>query len=135
MKYLLDTNICIYLLNGRQPEALRIARRFDVSACALSVITEFELEVGFRKGRRNPEYRALLTHFISPLQVVSFEREDAGVAADIRAALEGAGAMIGPYDLLIAAQALARKLILVTNNEREFKRVPGLKVENWTHHK
>ena len=131
MKFLLDTNICIYLLKGRAPEAVQIAQRFNTMDCALSVMTEFELEYGCRKSQRNASYRALLSGFLGSLQILPFERDDALAAAGQRAALEAIGQTIGPYDLLIAAQALSRGLTLVTNNEREFRRIKGLRVENW----
>ena len=131
MSFLLDTNICIYLLNDRRPEALEIARRFVAAECMLSVMTEFELEVGRIKSQRGPRYEVTLARFLTSLTVLPLTREDARLAARQRADLEAKGTPIGPYDLLIAAQALNRDLTVVTNNETEFRRVPGLKLENW----
>ncbi|MCX7061612.1 MAG: type II toxin-antitoxin system VapC family toxin [Gammaproteobacteria bacterium] len=131
MSFLLDTNICIYLLNDRRPEAIEIARRFVAADCMLSVMTELELEVGRIKSQRGPRYEATLAHFLGSLTVLPLTREDARRAAGLRAVLETKGTPIGPYDLLIAAQALSRDLTVVTNNETEFRRVPGLKLENW----
>lgn len=131
MSFLLDTNICIYLLNDRRPESVEIARRFAASDCLLSVMTEFELEVGRIKSQRGPRYEATLDRFLAALTVLPLTRDDARLAARQRAYLEAKGTPIGPYDLLIAAQALNRDLTVVTNNETEFRRVPGLKLENW----
>ncbi len=132
MRFLLDTNICIYLLKGREPESIEIARRFDANDCAISAMTAFELEYGCRKAQRNARYRAQLDAFLAALLTLPFEQSDVVAAAETRTALERAGRPIGPYDLLIAAHALSRDLTLVTNNEREFRRVKGLQVENWT---
>ena len=131
MSFLLDTNICIYLLNDRRPEALEIARRFVAADCMLSVMTELELEVGRIKSQRGPRYEVTLARFLASLTVMALTRDDARLAARLRASLETKGTPIGPYDLLIAAQALNRDLTIVTNNETEFRRVPGLKLENW----
>ncbi len=131
MSYLLDTNICIYLLNDRRPESIEIARRFSVADCILSVMTELELEVGRIKSQRGIRYESTLARFLASLTVLPLTRQDARIAAQQRAYLERKGTPIGPYDLLIAAQALSRGLTIVTNNETEFRRVPGLKLENW----
>jgi len=131
VSYLLDTNICIYLLNDRRPEAIEIARRFSVADCIVSVMTELELEVGRIKSQRGIRHESTLARFLASLTVLPLTREDARIAAQQRAYLERKGTPIGPYDLLIAAQALSRGLTIVTNNETEFRRVPGLKLENW----
>ncbi len=131
MKYLLDTDICIYLINHR-PEGLR--RRFNrhpSGDIAISTVTVYELQYGIHRSRAIERNRAALELFLSPLTVLDFNREDAEACGRLRAGLESGGRIIGPYDLQIAAQALTRKLRLVTNNQREFSRVPGLRVENW----
>lgn len=131
MKYLLDTNICIYALkqHSRVVERLLAHSRSDV---AVSVITEAELRTGAAKSASPEKTRRLLENFLRPLSVVDFVSQDAAAYAGVRAKLERAGKPIGPLDTLIAAQAVARKLVLVSNNEREFRRVAGLKVENWS---
>jgi len=130
MKFLLDTNICIYALkrNQRVLERLLAHSRSDV---AISVITEAELRTGAAKSASAAKTLRLLENFLRPLGIVEFVSDDAAAYAAVRAKLERAGTPIGPLDMLIAAQAVARKLILVSNNEREFGRVAGLRIENW----
>lgn len=131
MRYLLDTNICIYALKNRPPEVLarlRAVRRTDVT---LSVITVLELRQGAEKSQRSAATHATLDNFLSPLQILPFDEAAALAAARIRAHLERQGRPIGDLDSLIAAHALSQDLVLVTNNLREFERVPGLQCENW----
>ncbi|MFT3710870.1 MAG: type II toxin-antitoxin system VapC family toxin [Archangium sp.] len=130
MKYLLDTNICIYIINESPPGVLDRFRRHDIGDVAVSSVTVAELAYGIEKTGSKRNERAL-RQFLIPLEVIDFAADDALVAASIRVALEKKGAPIGPYDMLIAAHAKARGLTLVTNNEREFTRVPGLHVQNW----
>lgn len=131
MRFLLDTNICIYALKQHQA-VLRRLLSHSRSDIALSVITEAELRTGAVKSDAPIKTLRLLENFLRPLEIVEFTSEDAGVYAGVRAKLERAGTPIGPLDTLIAAQAVARRLVLVSNNEREFGRVAGLRVENWT---
>ena len=130
MRFLLDTNICIYALKQNQVVLTRLLaeRPIDVG---LSVITEAELRTGAAKSASSARTTRLLEHFLRPLAVLEFTSDDALAYAAIRARLEHAGTPIGPLDTLIAAQAVARKLTLVSSNEREFKRVAGLRLENW----
>lgn len=131
----LDTNAVIAILN---PDANRVRDRFDGrlrlgGGVAISVIVLFELRFGIAKSALRSENAGRLNEFLElPIEVLPFEIEDAGEAGDIRATLERAGQPIGPYDILIAAQARRRGAILVTANEREFARVPGLTVEDWS---
>lgn len=131
MKFLLDTNICIYALKQHPIvlENLLSQRRDDV---AVSVITEGELRTGAAKSAAAAKTLRLVENFLRPLTIVEFDSADAAAYAGVRAKLERAGTPIGPLDTLIAAQAVGRKLVLVSNNEREFGRVAGLRVENWT---
>ena len=131
MKYLLDTDICIYALkqNERVLEKLLAHRRSEV---AVSVITEAELRAGAAKSTSASKTLRLVENFLRPLTRIDFLSEDAVAYAGVRAKLERAGTPIGPYDTLLAAQAVARKLVMVSNNEREFSRVAGLRVENWS---
>ena len=134
MTYLLDTNACIALINGR-PEAVR--RRFArVSAgedvIATSSVVLFELWYGVAKSQRLKANAERIATFLSgPLEVMDFTAEDAEQAGRIRATLEGLGKPIGAYDLLIAGQALHHKATLVTSNSSEFKRVRGLRQQDW----
>jgi tRNA(fMet)-specific endonuclease VapC len=131
VKVLLDTDTCIYALKGNATvlEKLISRSRSDV---AVSVITEAELRTGAAKSSSPVKTSRLLENFLRPLAVVEFTSADAATYAQLRAKLERAGTPIGPLDTLIGAQAVSRKLVLVTNNEREFGRVPGLRLENWS---
>jgi tRNA(fMet)-specific endonuclease VapC len=131
MKFLLDTDTCIYALKQREGviEHLLAQSREDV---AVSVITEAELRTGAGKSSSSVKTLRLVENFLKPLTIVEFTSDDAATYARIRTRLERAGTPIGPLDTLIAAQAVGRKLTLVTNNEREFRRVSELTVENWT---
>lgn len=131
MTYLLDTNICIYALKNRPPEVLERLEAVGRGAVALSVITVLELRQGAEKSQRVAENHSRLDFFLSPIKILPFDEEAAVVAARIRAHLERRGTPIGDLDTLIAAHAIARDLILVTNNLQEFERVPGLKTDNW----
>jgi tRNA(fMet)-specific endonuclease VapC len=130
MKFLLDTNICIYALK-QHPGVLAKLLAQSRADVALSVITEAELRTGAAKSTSAAKTLRLLENFLRPLRIVDFVSDDAVAYASVRARLERAGTPIGPLDTLIAAQAVARKLVLVSNNEREFRRVSGLRVENW----
>jgi tRNA(fMet)-specific endonuclease VapC len=130
MKYLLDTDTCIFAMKQNRVviERLLSTSRQDV---AISALTEGELRTGAAKSSSPAKTASRVESFLDPLTVIEFASADAIAYAQVRARLERAGTPIGPLDTLIAAQALARKLILVTNNEREFRRVFGLHIENW----
>ena len=131
MRFLLDTDTCIYALkqNRRVLERLLSTSREQV---AVSVITEAELRTGAAKSSSPIKTLHLIENFLSPITLVEFTSEDAVAYASVRSKLERAGRLIGPLDTLIASQAIARKLTLVSKNEREFRRVPGLNIENWS---
>jgi len=134
VKYLLDTNACIALINDRTPAVrTRLQKALAADATILvSSIVAFELWYGVAKSAR-PESNARLveTFFAGPMSLLAFEPEDAKVAGRVRAGLEAAGRPIGAYDLLIAGQALRHQLTLITANVREFGRVKGLEWEDW----
>ena len=130
MKYLLDTNICIYLINERPKKVLTHFKRHSLRDIGISSITVSELAFGVAKSASSKN-SAALEAFLLPLNVVDYDAVAAMIYGDIRASLEKQGKTIGPLDMLIAASALSRQLILVTNNEKEFRRVSKLKVENW----
>ena len=130
MKYLLDTNICIYLINNRPKKVLAHFKRHSLEDIGISSITASELAFGVAKSASSKN-SAALEAFLLPLNVVDYDAGAAMIYGDIRAKLEKQGKTIGPLDMLIAASALSRQLILVTNNEKEFRRISKLKVENW----
>ena len=131
MKYLLDTNICIYLIKHRPPSVRKHFERLAPGDVGISSITLAELEYGVQKSRFPEKNHSALTQFVLPLEVPAFDAEAALAYGQVRADLETRGVPIGALDLLIAAQALALGVVLVTNNTREFRRVRGLRVENW----
>ena len=131
MNVMLDTNICIYLIKQAPPALIERFEAFPVGDIGISVITLAELEYGASKSTHPRRNREALGQFIAPLEVAMFDRQAAVVYGRIRAVLEKKGRPIGAMDLLIAAQGLSLGVRLVTNNEREFRRVPGLRVENW----
>jgi tRNA(fMet)-specific endonuclease VapC len=129
--YLLDTDICIEMIRGKSSVLLAHLRRRKVGSVAISSITLAELQYGVAKSRDPEQNLIALVHFVAPLEVLPFDERAAAGYGKLRADLERSGQPIGPLDTLIAAHALAAKLTLVTNNQREFSRVPGLHVENW----
>ena len=130
MKYLLDTNICITLINERPKKVLANFKRHSLGDIGISSITVSELAFGVAKSG-STKNSAALEAFLLPLNVVDYDAAAAMIYGSIRATLEKQGKTIGPLDMLIAASALSRQLILVTNNEKEFRRFSKLKVENW----
>ena len=132
MHFLLDTNICIYLIKNRPPGVPAKFKQHPPSEVAISTITLFELEYGAEKSNRKQQSQKALKKFLSPLDIVDLDRAAANEAAVIRAQLEKKGTPIGPYDILIAGLARSRSMTLVTNNTKEFSRVDGLLLENWT---
>ena len=125
-----DTNICIYAIKQRPPEVLAALRAQEVAGLGLSSVTVAELAFGVAKSGSARNQRAL-EQFLEPLEIADFDRSAALVYGRLRAALEAAGTPIGPLDTQIAAHALALGVILVSNNQREFARVPGLRLEDW----
>jgi len=131
VKVMLDTNICIYLIKQRPQSLLDRFRSFPVGDIGISVITLAELQYGASKSSRPKQNREALEQFLSPLEVAALDRRATVAYGTVRAALEKKGRPIGAMDLLIAAHALSLRVRLVTNDEREFRHVPGLRVENW----
>jgi len=130
MRFMLDTDICIYAIKQRPPEVLAALRAQEVAGLGLSSVTVAELAFGVAKSGSARNQRAL-EQFLEPLEIADFDRSAALVYGRLRAALEAAGTPIGPLDTQIAAHALALGVILVSNNQREFARVPGLRLEDW----
>jgi tRNA(fMet)-specific endonuclease VapC len=134
LKYLLDTNACIAVINGRSA-AVRARLKWEINHNAtigVPSVALFELAYGVAKGVNLEGNRRRLADFLaSGVELIDFGVDDARAAGDVRVMLERTGRPIGPYDILIAGQALARDLILVTANQREFGRVKGLRWEDW----
>lgn len=131
MHYMLDTNICIELIRGRGKHVLAHIKKQGVGDIGLSIITYAELEHGVWKSARPEQNLIALNLFCAPLELVPFDTDAASAYGKLRAQLEKAGKVIGPMDMLIAAHALSLGCTLITNNEREFRRVKGLPVESW----
>jgi len=131
MRYLLDTNTCIYIIK-RSPEQVMLRfKRLRVGDVGVSAITVCELQFGVSNSSQPERNQRALTEFLGPLEILDFPVAASVVYGDIRTRLQRAGTPIGSYDLLLAAHALQRELTLVTNNVREFLRVPDLRTENW----
>ena len=136
MRYMLDTDTCIYLMAGRDPQKQQnILAKLELldqgESVYLSSIVVSELSYGAQKGRWKKTNMALLEQFLLDFKIVAFDEHAAHCCGTIRAALEKKGKPIGPMDTLIAAHAVSLDMTLATHNVREFNRVSGLKVENW----
>ena len=132
MKLLLDTNICIYIIKQQPAAVLQRFLEYEVGDIGISSITLAELRYGVAKSSHQEKNAKALDEFIITLEIVPFDEAAAHLYGEIRAALERAGTPIGAMDLLIAAHALALEIPLVTNNTREFVRIPELTIINWT---
>ena len=130
--HLLDTNAVIALLTGRSPRLIDKVTSSPVGSLALPAIVVHELYFGAYRSARIEHNLETLRLLITDIPVLDFDTQDAIVSGEIRARLANSGRPIGPYDVLIAGQAKARRLTLVTNNVGEFERVEGLPVEDWT---
>jgi tRNA(fMet)-specific endonuclease VapC len=131
MKYILDTNICVYIIKKKPISVLHRLSKIKINDAGISSITLCELEYGVEKSSNPDRNRVALIEFASLLEIYDYDASAAREYGIIRADLERRGKIIGAMDMLIAAQAKSLNLILVTNNEKEFKRIPGLKIENW----
>lgn len=131
MKYLLDTNVCVDFLNRRYPSVTERIRISSPEDLCLSSVVVAELRYEADRSERRGENHERLDVLTAEIQCLDFDLAAARVYGSIRAALEAEGAPIGPYDMMIAAHALSQGLILVTDNEREFRRISELEVENW----
>jgi len=130
MRYMLDTDICIYAINERPAPVLQALRDHEAGGLGVSSVTAAELFYGVARTGSQRNLRAL-RQFLAPLDVAPFDHIAAEVCGSLRTWLAAQGTPIGPYDTQIAAHAHALGVTLVTNNTREFSRVPGLLVENW----
>ena len=132
MKYMLDTNICIYTIKHKPPEVIKAFLCHEPDDMCISSITYGELMHGVVKSQAVERNRAAITLFLSAISILPFDSDAAEEYGAVRADLERKGTPIGPMDMLIAGHARSRGLILVTNNTREFFRVNELEVEDWT---
>jgi tRNA(fMet)-specific endonuclease VapC len=130
MRFMLDTDICIYVIKRRPEAVLNALLQHEAAGVGLSIVTVCELAYGAAKSG-SARNQAALRQFLEPLEVAVFDPAAAMAYARVRSHLEAAGTPIGPLDTLIAAHALALGVTLVSNNLREFERVPGLKLANW----
>lgn len=130
MRFLLDTNTCIYIINRKPPAVIERFRQLALGDVGVSSITAAELAFGVAKSG-SARNRTALEKFLAPLEILPFGLDAVWAYGEVRSALERAGTPIGALDTLIAAHALAGRVTLVTNNLREFDRVAGLRCENW----
>ncbi len=131
MRYLLDTNICIYMIKRQPPRVIERLREQQVGDVGISSITVAELLYGVEKSQRHEQNRAALESFLLPLLVAEFDTRAAAAYGAARATLERNGTPIGSLDTLIAGHALGLDATLVTHNTAKFRRVPGLRIEDW----
>jgi|WetSurMetagenome_2_1015567.scaffolds.fasta_scaffold478140_2 tRNA(fMet)-specific endonuclease VapC len=129
--YLLDTNICIFLKNRKPVQVLERLKSVIDKDVFISSISVAELQYGVYNSQNVEKNRTSLVEFLAPFEILDFDDDDAEQCGLIRAQLRREGKIIGPYDMLIAAQAIAKSLILITNNSDEFTRVNGLIIEDW----
>ena len=131
MKYLLDTNVCVDILSRRYPSVTERVRISSPQDLCLSSVVVAELRYGADRSQRRAENHERIDILTAEIQCLDFDLAAARVYGRIRSTLEAEGSPIGPYDMMIAAHALSQGLIVVTDNEREFRRISGLEVENW----
>ena len=132
MIYLLDTNICIYIMNQGPVEVIKRFRQCEPGEIGISTVTLSELQYGVAKSSQPRKNKARVDEFLVPFEILAYDQKAANIYGNIRSQLEKKGMPIGPLDMLIAAHAISRDLVLITNNEKEFRRIGKLKVENWT---
>jgi len=132
MDYLLDTNICIYIIKKKPINVFEKFKNFTVGDIGISSITLAELQYGIEKSSNAEKNRDALEKFLTPIEIIDYGYDATIEYGKIRAELEKKGVPIGPLDMLIASHAKSLDVILVTNNVREFERISGLRTENWT---
>ncbi len=131
MKVMLDTNICIYLIKQKPVSVLGHFEKYALGEVGISSITVAELQFGVSNSQKPRQNQSALDLFLAPLEIMDFDARAAQVYGRIRAHLKQNGTPIGAYDMLIAAHAQSLDVTLVTNNLREFSRIPNLRLENW----
>jgi tRNA(fMet)-specific endonuclease VapC len=131
MEFMLDTSTCIYIIKRKPPNVIERFKQTEIFQIGISSITLSELLYGVSKSSKPEQNQMALTQFIAPLEILPYGDEAAQHYGDLRAYLEKLGTPIGSLDMLIAAHALSIACTLVTNNEKEFIRIPHLKIDNW----
>jgi len=132
MEYMLDTNICIYIIKKKPNEVFDRFNNLTIGDVGISSITLAELQYGIQKSSNSDKNRDALQKFLTPIEIIDYGYEATVEYGKIREKKKKNGVPIGPLDMLIASHAKSLNLILVTNNVREFERIVGLKIENWT---
>ncbi|WP_016757618.1 type II toxin-antitoxin system tRNA(fMet)-specific endonuclease VapC [Leptospira borgpetersenii] len=131
MTYFLDTNICIYFLKGKGENIEKNIRKLNPNRIKIPSVVKAELLLGAFKSNDQKKNREIVLSFLDPFEIIGFNDIESEIYAEVRSGLEIQGIPIGPNDLLVASVVLSSNGILVTNNEKEFKRIPNLKIENW----
>jgi tRNA(fMet)-specific endonuclease VapC len=131
MRYMLDTNICIYIIKRKPQPVIERFLQTEISQIGISSITLSELLYGVSKSSKPDQNQIALAQFIAPLEILPYDEHAAQHYGDLRAHLERQGKPIGSLDMLIAAHSLSINSTLITNNEKEFIRIPNLKIDNW----
>jgi tRNA(fMet)-specific endonuclease VapC len=131
IQFMLDTNICIYIIRSKPAAVIGRFRQTPISQIGISTITLSELEYGVAKSAKPDQNKLALAQFLAPLEILPYTDQAATGYGRLRAELEKKGRPVGSLDMLIAAHALSLDCILVTNNEKEFKRIPNLQLANW----
>jgi tRNA(fMet)-specific endonuclease VapC len=131
MEFMLDTNICIYIIKRKPLDVIERFKQTEISRIGVSAITLSELSYGVSKSSKPQQNQMALAQFIAPLEILPYGDDAAQYYGTLRTHLEKQGTPIGSLDMLIAAHALSANCTLVTNNEKEFVRIPKLKIENW----
>lgn len=132
MRYMLDTNICIYAIKHKPEQVFMRLQEHEPSDICISAITYAELVHGVEKSKAIEKNRVALALLLANIEIMSFDCSAAESYGKVRADLEKAGTPIGPLDMMIAGHAISKGYIVVTNNTKEFERVKGLRIENWT---
>jgi tRNA(fMet)-specific endonuclease VapC len=131
MKYLIDTTICIYIINNHPPEVVQKFRKIGIGEVGVSSITVSELYYGICKSSQTEKNTQRVEEFLQPFTILPYDEKASREYGKIRYQLERMGKIIGPLDMLIAAHALSDDLVLITNNVKKFNRIKSLRVENW----
>jgi tRNA(fMet)-specific endonuclease VapC len=131
IEYMLDTNTCIYIIKRKPQNVIERFKQTDISQIGISSVTLSELFYGVSKSSKPEQNRMALSQFVAPLKILPYDDEAAQYYGDLRAGLEKQGTPIGSLDMLIAAHVISLNSVLITNNEKEFIRIPNLKLDNW----
>ena len=131
IQYMLDTNICIYIIKQKPQKVFDYFNNLKVGQVCISAITFSEMQFGIANSSMPEKNQEALNQFLAPIDILDYPAEASPIYGELRAKLKACGKLIGSHDMLIAAHALCQSLVLVTNNTQEFSRVAGLQYENW----